>query len=65
MAQTQQVTPLATIRERNKRKRLFGWILLYLILIAGFIGVVYWQAARVNTLVFPSGTLQLTTSKIK
>jgi hypothetical protein len=56
---------LLTIRERNKRKRLFGWILIYIILIACFIFAVYWQTKRVNTLGFASGELQLTTSKIK
>lgn len=58
-----QPATVITIRERNKRKRLFGWILLYLVLLAGFAFNVYWQAKRVNTLTFASGTLQLTTSK--
>ena len=60
-----QATALATIRERNKRKRLFGWVLFYLLLIAAFACTVYWQARRVNTLSFASGTLQLTTTKTK
>lgn len=62
---TQTTPALTTIRERNKRKRLIGWILLYLLLIAAFAFAVYWQAKRVNTLSFASGTLQLTTSKTK
>ena len=54
-----------TIRERNKYKRLFGWTVIYALLIIAFIFIVYWQADRVNTLNFASGELQLTTSKIK
>lgn len=54
-----------TIRERNKRKRLVGWIFLYLLVIGIFASTVYWQAKRVNILDFASGTLQLTTSKTK
>ena len=61
---TQALTPaLATIRERNKHKRVFGWIFLYVVLIATFVFSVYWQAKRVNTLGLASGRLQLTTSK--
>ena len=59
------VSSLTTIRERNKHKRLFGWVFLYLALIISFGFSVYWQAKRVNTLAFPTGTLQLTTSKSK
>ena len=55
----------AAIRERNKRKRLAGWVCFYLLLIAAFAFVVYWQAHRVNTLGFAGGTLQLTTDKTK
>lgn len=58
-------TTLATIRERNKRKRLIGWIFFYLFLLAGFIFSAYWQVQKVNTLNFASGTLKLTTSKTK
>ncbi|MBW4062115.1 hypothetical protein HJC99_06090 [Candidatus Saccharibacteria bacterium] len=60
-----QASALATIRERNKHKRLVGWILFYVLIVLGFIVVVYWQATRINTLVFASGELQLSTSKIK
>jgi hypothetical protein len=56
---------LATIRERNKIKRLTGWALLYLVLIALFIFAIYWQTKRVNTLNFANGEIQLTTSKTK
>ena len=56
---------LTTIRERNKRKRFIGWILLYLILIALFFFAVYWQVKKVNTLNFANGIIQLTTSKTK
>lgn len=62
MSQTESLT---TIRERNKRKRLIGWSLLYFFLIGGILFAVYWQAQRVNTLNFANGELQLTTSKIK
>lgn len=54
-----------TIRERNKRKRLVGWILIYMLLVTGLGFIIYWQASRVNTLGFASGQLQLTTSKTK
>lgn len=54
---------LTTIRERNKRKRLVGWLFMYILLTAIFIFAVYWQVKRVNTLNFASGELQLTTSK--
>lgn len=54
---------LATIRERNKRKRLVGWVVSYALLLGVFAFVVYWQAKRVNTFDFASGTLQLTTTK--
>lgn len=60
---TTQPYALSTVRERNKRKRLIGWILLYIALIAGFVFAVYWQAGRVNTLNFVSGKMELTTSK--
>ncbi len=56
---------LATIRERNKRKRLIGWALLYVFLIAAFIFAMYWQVKRINTLSFASGTIELSTSKTK
>ncbi|HET8991491.1 MAG TPA: hypothetical protein VFN31_00465 [Candidatus Saccharimonadales bacterium] len=56
---------LATIRERNKRKRLAGWLMFYLLLIALFIYSIYGQTKQVNTLNFPNGTLQLTTTKSK
>lgn len=58
-----QDSTLTTIRDRNKYKRLVGWILIYMLLIGGFVLIVYWQASRVNTLNFASGQLQLTTSK--
>lgn len=56
---------LDTIRERNKRKRMAGWALLYMLLIAGVIYAVYSQAKRVNTLNFANGQIQLVTSKTK
>ena len=62
---TDTTAVLTTIRERNKRKRLAGWALLYLLLIAIFIFAVYWQIKRINTLGFASGVIQLTTSKTK
>lgn len=52
-----------TIRERNKRRRLIGWVVLYLLVIVGFVAVVYWQSTRVNTLGFASGQLQITVPK--
>ncbi len=55
--------PGMTIRERNKRKRLIGWIIFYLILIAGFTFAVYLQSQRINTLGFANGTLQLSVPK--
>ncbi len=60
-----QASPLNTIRERNKHKRLVGWVLIYLLLIICFILAIYWQTKRVNTLNFASGAMQLTTSKSK
>jgi plastocyanin len=60
-----QKTDLATVHERNRHKRVVGWVLFYSVLIASFIFIVLWQANRVNTLGFASGRLQLTTSKIK
>lgn len=57
------ITPALIIRERNKRKRLVGWVMLYLALIAVFVFMVVWQARRVNTLGFASGTLELSMSK--
>ncbi len=56
---------LATIRERNKRKRLAGWLFFYLLLIFLFIYSFHGQTKKVNTLNFASGNLQLTTSKSK
>ncbi|HUY53366.1 MAG TPA: hypothetical protein VMV24_02200 [Candidatus Dormibacteraeota bacterium] len=60
-----RTSALTTIRERNKRKRLAGWILLYLLLILGFVFLMYWQTKRINTLNFARGMMQLTTSKTK
>ncbi len=60
-----RTSELITIREKNKRKRLIGWLLLYLLLILAFFFAVYWQASRVDTLNFASGELLLTTSKTK
>ncbi len=62
---TTPISSLTTIRERNKRKRLAGWVVLYLLLITCFGFAIYWQANRVNTLGFASGKMQLTTSKTK
>lgn len=52
-------------RERNRHKRLVGWVFFYLLVVVAFVFAVYLQARRVNTLSFASGTLQLTTSKTK
>ncbi len=60
----QNTTP-TTVRVRNRHKRTFGWVFLYLVLIASFAATVYWQAKRVNTLEFANGIIQLTTSKTK
>ncbi len=57
------LVPLTTIRERNKLKRLIGWVLLYILLISIFAIAVVLQTRRVNTLNFASGELQLTTPK--
>jgi hypothetical protein len=62
---SQNSDALATIRERNKRKRLTGWIVIYILLVTVFIFTVYWQAKRINTLNFASGELQLSTSRTK
>lgn len=56
---------VATVRVRNRYKRMLGWVFLYLVLIALFAFAVYWQAKRVNTLGFASGEIQITTSKTK
>lgn len=53
------------VRQRNHRKRLFGWIFFYILLFAAFIAVVYLQGEKVNTLQLPNGQIQLTTSKSK
>lgn len=53
-----------TVHQRNKRKRLVGWIFFYILLVGGFVYLFYSQASRVNTLQFDSGQLQLTTSKV-
>ena len=50
---------------RIKKRRLIGWILIYLLLIILFVFAVLWQARRVDTLNFANGTIQLATSKIK
>lgn len=60
-----QNATLSTIRVRNKRKRLVGWVVLYLLLTLSFVFAVYWHAKHVNTLNFASGEMQLTTSKTK
>ncbi len=54
-----------TIRERNKRRRLVGWILIYLLLLIVFALSIYWQGRRVNTLGFVPGTIQLSVPKTK
>ncbi|HET9174309.1 MAG TPA: hypothetical protein VFN56_03445 [Candidatus Saccharimonadales bacterium] len=58
-------SPLSVVRERNKRKRLAGWVFIYLLLITVLVLAVFWQVKRINTLNFASGQLQLTTSKAK
>lgn len=60
-----QHTAVATVRVRNRYKRVFGWVFLYIILLAIFALTVYWQAKRVNTLGFASGEIQISTSKTK
>lgn len=60
-----QISDLSTIRVKNKRKRLIGWVLLYLALIVIFMFTLFWQIKKVNTLNFASGELQLSTSKTK
>lgn len=62
---THETNSLTTIRERNKRKRLAGWLVFYAMLIALFIFSFYSQAKKVNTLNFASGQISLTTSKTK
>lgn len=53
------------MRQRNRRKRFAGWTLFYAVVFAVFLLVIFWQARRVNTLEFPRGQLELTTSKTK
>ncbi len=62
---TETSSVLATIYERNRRKRLTGWIIFYLLVVAIFALTVYLQAQGVNTLNFVNGALQLTTPKTK
>lgn len=54
-----------TVRQRNHRKRIVSWVLIYLCIFASFLAVVYWQARKVNTLDFPNGELQVSVSKDK
>ncbi len=54
-----------TARQRSRKKRLIAWVIVYLLLFAGFLALVIWQSRRVNTLDFPNGQLQLTVSKTK
>ncbi|HVC36529.1 MAG TPA: hypothetical protein VNE40_03780 [Candidatus Dormibacteraeota bacterium] len=59
------MTTKLTVRQRNHRKRLFGWIFFYLLVLAIVVAIVYLQGSKVNTLELPNGQLQLTVSKSK
>lgn len=56
---------LQTIRERNRRKRLLGWILFYLLFLLLFLLLVLMEAGKVNTLGFTTGQITVSTSKTK
>lgn len=50
----------------NRRfRRIMDWSIFYILLIAIFALVIYWQAKDVNTLGFAKGTIDLTTTKSK
>lgn len=59
------MTANQTVRHRNRLKRIVGWIFIYLLIFAAFMAVMYRQAIKVNTLDFPKGQIQVTTSKTK
>ncbi len=50
---------------RNRRKRIAGWTMFYLLLLAAFIFVIVWQSHKVNIYQFPNGQIQLSVSKAK
>lgn len=51
------------VRHRNHSRRVFGWIVIYLLIFGAFLAVTYRQSIKVNTLDFPSGQIQLVVSK--
>ena len=59
------MTAHQTVRQRNHKLRIVSWILFYGLIFSMFLAVIYWQSNNVNTLEFPTGVLQLTTSKQK
>ncbi len=53
------------VRHRNRSKRFIGWTIIYLLIFAGFVAIVYRQSIKVNTLDFPNGQINIVTSKTK
>lgn len=53
------------VHQRNHRKRLFGWIAFYIVVLGLFIAVIYFQAKKVNTLELPTGHIQLLATQAK
>lgn len=54
-----------TVRQRNHVKRFVSWIVLYVLIFVAFLALIYHQSSKVDTLEFPSGQLQITTSAAK
>lgn len=55
---------MKTAKDRNRHKRLFGWILVYLLLLVIFVIVIFQQSGKVNTLDFANGQITLSVSKL-
>lgn len=49
----------------SKIKRLFSWIIIYILIFGIFLFIIYEQSKKVNTYQFAPGTIQLSVSKTK
>ncbi len=52
-------------KQKNRIRRILGWVVIYIAIFIVFLLVVYNQSKGVNTLQFPTGTIGITTSKLK